>query len=62
MAEKTQRSELNYLIAGALLLLGGGYVVNLSQSEDSTPGVVVGAVLLIAGLALIVRGITRGRR
>lgn len=62
MVEKTKRSELNYLVAGALLLFGGAYVVNAGQDEGSTPGVVVGAVLLVLGIVLLVRGVTRGRR
>lgn len=62
MAEKTQRSELNYVIAGALLLLGGGYLVNLGQEEDLIGGVVGGATLLMIGIFLIGKGVLYGRR
>lgn len=62
MTEKVQRSELNYVIAGALLLLGGGYLINFAQDEDSIPGVAIGAILLVLGAVLLIRGITRGRR
>lgn len=62
MVEKTQRSELNYLIAGVLLLFGGGYLINLGQDEDLIGGVIFGAVLLILGLALIGKGVLTGRR
>lgn len=62
MSDKPQRSELNYLVAGALLLLGGGWIVNFSQDEEVVVGVIVGAVLLVIGLFLIGKGVLRGRR
>lgn len=62
MVEKTQRSELNYVIAGALLLFGGGYLVNLGQDDGGPAMVVVGAILLVLGIGLLIRGVTRGRR
>jgi uncharacterized membrane protein HdeD (DUF308 family) len=62
MSQKLERSELNYVIAGAILVLGGGYIVNFAQDEDSTPGVIVGAILLVLGIVLLIRGFTRGRR
>lgn len=62
MAEKTQRSELNYVISGALLLFGGGYLVNLGQDDGGVAAVVVGAALIALGLGLLVRGVISGRR
>lgn len=62
VAERAQRSELNYLIAGVILLLGGGYTVNLGQDEDLIAGVIVGAMLIVLGLGLIGQGVLRGSR
>jgi uncharacterized membrane protein HdeD (DUF308 family) len=62
MSDTTQRSELNYLIAGALLFFGGGYLIKFGQDDGGSLPVIVGAVLLLVGIALIVRGVTRGRR
>lgn len=62
MAEKTQRSELNYVIAGALLFFGGGYLVNLGQDDGGAAMIAVGALLLATGLFLIGKGVLRGRR
>lgn len=62
MSETKQRSELNYLVAGALLFFGGGYLINFGQDDGGVAAVIVGAVLLVVGIALIFRGITRGRR
>jgi sulfite exporter TauE/SafE len=61
MAEKT-RTELNYVIAGALLLVIGGWIENLGQNDDMIGLVVAGAVLLVLGVGLLAKGLLQGRR
>lgn len=62
MVEKTQRSELNYLIAGAIMFFAGGYLINFGQDDGGVVMIVAGAVALVTGLFLIVKGVLQGRR
>lgn len=62
MVEKTQRSELNYLIAGAILFFAGGYLIKMGQDDGGTAAIAIGAVALATGLFLIGKGVLRGKR
>lgn len=62
MAAKTQRSELNYLIAGAIMFFAGGYLINFGQDDGGVVAIIVGTAVLASGLFLIGKGVLRGRR
>lgn len=62
MAEKTQRSELNYVIAGAIMFFAGGYLINFGKDDGGTAMIIVGTVALLTGLFLLGKGVLRGRR
>lgn len=63
MADKTQqRSELNYLVAGAIMFFAGGYLVKVGQDDGGVAAIVVGAIALATGIFLIAKGVLVGRR